>query len=396
MTSYDRDDDVSEHRLRFSDVAEEPRRMLPPIHGFEDKPLVSLEEAVKPIVKHIKDIERHALVAKQYCKTPPADGLSADESASIRLYTMEWKPRNQCLYFVLNQTLRSENRSLLKDWFLYLRLIINALSKIPSISRIIFRGVKLNLLQDYPTGQNIVWWAFSSCTNSMQVLEKGPFFGQTGIRTLFQIDCYSGKSISHHSAFPNENEVLLLAAMQFQIVSSLDVGHGLHIIHLKEVEPEVPLIKKIPAAEAHFPASVDQVNIRTLTNYPTYHNLDLERYIDRFQFRSNINLDGQQLNDADMSIVVKRAILSKQCVKLSLQNNRIASEGILTLAKGISESTTLEELDLSNNYLADEDLFLLTRELSIQQVAIVQQWKCCGVAKVKVNEYYMILENNQS
>lgn len=386
MTSNDRDDDASEQRSRFSDVVEEPRRMLPPIHGFEDKPLVSLEEAVKPIVKHIKDIEHHALVAKQHCKEPPADGLSADESASIRLYTMEWKPRNQCLYFVLNQILRSENRNLLKDWFLYLKLIINALSKITSTSRIVFRGVKLNLLQDYPIGQNIVWWAFSSCTSSMQPLENGTFFGKTGIRTLFQIDCYSGKSICHHSAFPTENEVLLLAAMQFQIVSSLDVGHDLHIIHLKEVEPQFPLIKKIPVTEVPFSTSVDQVNITTLTNYLTHPNSNLEHYIDRFQFHSNINLDGQQLNDEDMSIVVKRAILSKQCVKLSLQNNRISSQGILTLAKGVSESTTLEELDLSNNYLSDEDLFLLTRELSTRQVAVVQQWKCCGVAKVKVNE----------
>jgi hypothetical protein len=360
---------------------------------------------VKPIVKHIKDIERHVSIAKQNCKIPPADGLSVDESASIRLYTMEMKPHDQCLYFVLNKNLRSEDRNLLKDWFLYLKLIISSLSKISSISCLIFRGIKMNLSQEYTIGQKVVWWAFSSCTNSMKVLENGPFLGKTGVRTLFEIDCYSGKNICQHSAFPKENEILLIAATQFQIVSSLDAGHDLHIIHLKQIKPEFRLIEEVSASNASSSISVHQINPTSFEptgllqkNTPpkaipsaptvdsTYHNSDLERYIARFQSFSHVNLDEQQLTDQDMRIVVDQAIKNKQCVKLSLHNNRISSQGILILARGVSESTTLEELDLSGNHLSHEDLFPLMRELSVNRVATVNQWKCCGIAKVKVSE----------
>ena len=217
MTSDD--NDASEHRWRFSDLAEEPRRMLPPIQGYENKPLVSLEEAVEPLVAHVPDVQQYASVAKGKCETPPADGLSIDESASIRLYTMEWKPREQSLYFILNKILRSENRDLLKDWFLYLKLIITALLKIPSTPRLLYRGIKRDLSREYPEGRNNIWWAFSSCTTSLSVLENGPFLGKTGTRTLFKIDCYSGKEIRKHSAFPKEDEVLFIAASHFRIVS---------------------------------------------------------------------------------------------------------------------------------------------------------------------------------
>jgi hypothetical protein len=264
----------------------------------------------------------------------------------------------------------------------------------PSISRLAFRGVKLSLSQEHPTGQKIVWWAFSSCTNSMKVLENGSFFGKTGVRTLFEIDCYSGKNICQHSAFPNENEVLLLAATQFQIVSSLDTGDGLHIIQLKEIEPEFSLIVKEPAVNTSSCISVNQVNlIQPQVTAPlstiidaTYDNSELERYIARFPSRSNVNLNEQQLTDQDMKIVVEQAILDKQCVKLSLQNNRMTSQGILILAMGIGESNTLEELDLSNNHLSHNDLFPLMRELSVNRVTTVEQCKCCGIAKIKVSE----------
>ena len=356
--------------------------MLTPIEGFEKMPLVSLEEAVKPLVKHLPDIERQALMAKQRCKVPPAHGLSIDESASIRLYTMECKPHDQCLYFVLNRTLRSENRNLLKDWFLYLMLIISSLMKIPSIpSCVLFRGTKLNLSHDYPAGQKVLWWAFSSCTTAMEVLENGPFLGKTGPRTLFKIDCDSGRDIREHSTYPKENEVLLIAAREFCIVSVLDAGHGLHIIHLKETKPKFPLIAEIPVVHASDPISADQVILM-----PTYRHLDLERHIAKCPYRSSVTLNGYRLTDQDMEIVVQQAILDKQCVKLSLQNNTLTCHGLSTLAMGVRESIMLEELDLSSNHLSNSELGSLVRPISVHQTVRIEQWKCCGMVKVKVSE----------
>ncbi|CAF1367369.1 unnamed protein product [Adineta steineri] len=63
------------------------------------------------------------------------------------------------------------------------------------INQTIYRGVEMDLSAQYPQGQIFTWWGFSSCTNSVQVLQSEQFLGKTGDRTLFSIDCESGKNI---------------------------------------------------------------------------------------------------------------------------------------------------------------------------------------------------------
>jgi hypothetical protein len=119
--------DESKIMLRMCDLTSEPKRMLPPIKGYENEPLVSLEQTVKPIIPFIPDLEEMVWTVEQNCQHPH-DHLSSDESASIMLYTLEWMPRESSFYFILNKTLRSQNRNELLPWFLYLRLFISALS----------------------------------------------------------------------------------------------------------------------------------------------------------------------------------------------------------------------------------------------------------------------------
>ena len=52
-------------------------------------------------------------------------------------------------------------------------------------------------------------------------------------RTLFTIECDSGKDIRNHSRFPSEDEILLLAATQFKIKGILDQGNSVHTIQLQ-------------------------------------------------------------------------------------------------------------------------------------------------------------------
>ena len=153
MASKYIDDDDTQHMKRFSDIEENPRRKLLPIAGYADKPLVSLEEAVEPLVLIVHDVKKMASWAKWKCAEPPADQLTSDQSASIILYTAEWEPQNKCLYSVLNAALRDENRKQLKPWFLYLKLFLTALSHLPSRERHVFRGIRGDLRQDYQKGQ---------------------------------------------------------------------------------------------------------------------------------------------------------------------------------------------------------------------------------------------------
>ncbi|CAF2419033.1 unnamed protein product [Rotaria sp. Silwood2] len=233
------------HRiLRLTDVVQEPLEFLAPISGFGKMPLVPLEEAVKPLVPILPDVQSHAYVAKQRCKKP-ADELTQDESASIMLYTMGWEPLDECLYVVLNKTLRSVDRQQqLKPWYLYMRLFLNALFRLPLHPTVAYRGVKLDLSQQYTEGKTIVWWGFSSCTTTVGVLKSELFLGTTDARTIFNLQCQSAKDIRKYSYYPAEDEVLLMAATQFKVISCLDQGN-LHIIQLEEICPPFPLLQPI-------------------------------------------------------------------------------------------------------------------------------------------------------
>jgi hypothetical protein len=107
----------------------------------------------------------------------------------------------------------------------------------------VYRGVKLDLHEKYPKGKVINWSAFSSCTTSIGVLKEDIFLGKAGERTMFTIECQSGKDIREHSCFPLEDEMLLPAASRFKVIDCLDHGNGFHMIQLEEIKPLHPLLE---------------------------------------------------------------------------------------------------------------------------------------------------------
>ncbi|CAF1016138.1 unnamed protein product [Adineta steineri] len=278
--------DESQPVSRFSDFTSEPTETLPPIQGYETRPLVSLEEAIHPLIPLVPEVERMAWIVKQN-HFDGEHGLTNDEAASILLYTIEWEPKHKSFYIILNNTLRAADRQLLKPWFLYLRLIMTSLAKLPSDSNrlTVYRGVKLDLSAQYPKGSTVTWWGFSSCTTSVDVLSNEQFLGQSGKRTLFTIDCSSAKTIKQYSLFSAEEEVLLPPARQFYVIDSLNSGNGLHIIQLKEIQPKFPLINPVPQPPLHPPTS-PMPNPTSLQNPPNLlkphecNDPSLQKYID--------------------------------------------------------------------------------------------------------------------
>ncbi|CAF1434136.1 unnamed protein product [Adineta steineri] len=242
MATGSEDEYFAQRLLRLTDIPKEPMDFLMPISGYEEMPIVSLEEALEPLVHILPRVKSYARTAKNKCKQP-ADNLTQDESASIMLYSMGWEPSDKCLYCALNATLRSKNRTNLKPWFLFLRLFLGALFRLPPIPHLtVFRGVKLDLSKQFEEDETFIWWGFSSCTTSIKVLQSEQFLGMEGTRTMFTIHCNSARDIRKHSYFPSEDEVLLLAATEFQVKGILNQGHGLRIIQLQEVHSDEPML----------------------------------------------------------------------------------------------------------------------------------------------------------
>ncbi|CAF1314806.1 unnamed protein product [Adineta steineri] len=259
MATGGEDEYLAQRVLRLTDISKEPMDVLMPISGYEKMPLVSLEEAVEPLVSILPTVKSYARAAKKKCKKP-ADNLTQDESASIMLYSMGWEPLNECLYCALNATLRSKNRSNLKPWFLFLRLFLGALFRLPPIPHLtVFRGVKLDISKQFEEDETFIWWGFSSCTTSIKVLQSEQFLGMEGTRTMFTIHCNSARDIRKHSYFPSEDEVLLLAGTEFQVKGILNQGHGLRTIQLQEVHSDEPMLIPVPSTNDSVDLSAEKL-----------------------------------------------------------------------------------------------------------------------------------------
>ncbi len=370
---------------RFKDLLGEPLRMLLPIQGYENMPLVPLEEAVFPLISLVPQIKRMVHIVKERCDDPQ-DGLTIDESASIMLYTMEWIPKQKSFYFILNNTLRAENRHRLKPWFRYLKLVLTALSKLPSAHHCVYRGVRADLHQSYPKGKVFVWWGFSSCTTTLEVLQSEDFLGKKGNRTMFNIECDAGKDIRNHSLYQMEDEILLPAARQFKVVSCLDSGNNLHIIQLREIEPIFPLLEPLPSCQISaiqpmnklFPSDGDMLKTMksSMKNDFNYRNPKLEEEIAEYDLRAFVLLSKEHLTDRDMTIVVTKLIIGKQCTALWLQQNEITAKGAAIIADGLCDNTTLETLELSGNRLSDKGIYHLTQTLTTNNSTLQKLY--CG------------------
>ncbi len=226
---------------RFSDVCDEPvDHLLIPIKGYQEKELVPLIEAIKPISGFFNGIEDNVFVALHNCQNP-ADGLDQQESAAIQLYTMQFDGE-ESLYVLLNQSLRAEDRDKLKPWFPFLKLFLTALYKLPSQNERVWRCIHdVDLSSKYKTGTRFAWWGVSSCTTDIEALNQ--FLNKHGKRTLFSIDCINGKSVANHSYYKKEKEIILMPGSYFEVMGQLNVSPEVHIIHLKEILPPITLVK---------------------------------------------------------------------------------------------------------------------------------------------------------
>jgi hypothetical protein len=230
-------------RLLINEAPKDPEE-LGPIIGYAQESSSSLFHACTSLVGIVDDILNYVAVALTATPEHPPDGLTSDESASIRLYTMEWPEDNASLYIILNRTFRTGDRKNLQPWFKYLKLFLTALIKIPCAQRqTVWRGIRRNVSDAFPRGAEVTWWSFSSCTTTLTVLENELYLGHTGERTLFSIEVFNARDVSAHSYFKTEDEVLLLPGTHMEVRSQLNPTVDLYIIHLRQKMPATMLLE---------------------------------------------------------------------------------------------------------------------------------------------------------
>ncbi|CAF3813748.1 unnamed protein product [Rotaria sp. Silwood1] len=168
-------------RLLIPDLEDsEDSKTLGPIIGYAQEPLLSLAKACEPLVLVVDHISGYITEALANTPDDPADGLTRDESASIRLYTMEWTGESRSLYSILNHTLSTADRESLRPWFKYLKLFLTALAKIQcEPPTIVWRGVQKNVSDEYPLGRELVRIIESSPKGTEKQRERKEATGQT-------------------------------------------------------------------------------------------------------------------------------------------------------------------------------------------------------------------------
>jgi hypothetical protein len=214
---------------------------LESIGAYWQNSLVSLEEALEPVMARFDQLDRSIKEAKKRCRYPSKHGLTRDESAAVFLYSMEGGDNS--LYRLLNETLRSKNRRAAKLWFGYLKLFDTALNKLPTVRKSIWRGMNGDFSHMYKKDDILTWWSVSSCSVSMTVAQQ--FLESDKNGTLLMIEAKNAKDISDYTNFSNEKEIILKPGTQLRVEDNAFSHSGLIVVHLIElVDDEVQLEKE--------------------------------------------------------------------------------------------------------------------------------------------------------
>lgn len=178
---------------------------LSPVDGIMALPLpTSLDDAAGHLCGKT-DIKESNEKGSQFCSRQagnPVQPMEAKHYAAIMLYT------SNAIYKDLNQVLRDKNRNKIKKYFKYLRLLLDALNTLPKKKTRLWRGVSVDLFDEYAPGKEITWWNVSSCTADIKVAKEF-MNGCGGNCTLFTVESNRASDISEITFFSNEKESLL-------------------------------------------------------------------------------------------------------------------------------------------------------------------------------------------
>jgi hypothetical protein len=235
-------------------------------------PKLPLTEAIEMVAAHCacdarEWVDRATAFATAATTPPNASDLTVEEVSAIHIYTQDTP-----LFNKLNEALRelgAGNTALVPHYLPYTNTLLKALTKLErvSVEKTLYRGIKRDykdVIGPLLEGDELVWDAFSSTTQSPDVLQNNNFLGTAateGRRTVFQLHVRNGVCIQQFSAFggaaagqseqqqqlrpqpladsesPDEEEVLVLPCVRLRILSIRECPNDITEIRMEEIEP---------------------------------------------------------------------------------------------------------------------------------------------------------------
>eukprot|EP00727_Mastigamoeba_balamuthi_P008290 m51a1_g4083 putative uracil-dna glycosylase (614) ;mRNA; f:28159-30449 len=195
----------------------------------------------------IKDMQHLARMVSEFIDDmkfsdpPEAKLVSPDELFAIVAYTYDFGGHvvaSENLYFKLNNDLRQRMKVKMEGWSTFLFYLLGGLSKLPSFSGTVYRGVKAEsramVEKHYKLDRKVRWTGFTSTTDALTVASES-FAGPGGV--VFRIKTRSGKNIRSVSYIRGEGEILLSPNTTFRVKNPVHSEGKLLFLDLEE-EPE--------------------------------------------------------------------------------------------------------------------------------------------------------------
>jgi len=206
------------------------------------KPNVSLEQAVENLLKsqhnsfqwnsiHINQL--HQRVNIKFNELPHNIQAKLEERyiKALLYYTNNYSPEeNVHLYKFLNRSLA--NRKPPREYLDYIYYLLEAASKLPDYTGKVYRAMDTAVRAETYQNTKVRWVAFSS--TSKRIGQAEIFLKKAG--TMMEVNVIEGKDIRDYSAYPAEEEVLLLPNVSFNIISFTQTEKCTKVVLQQETE----------------------------------------------------------------------------------------------------------------------------------------------------------------
>jgi len=202
-----------------------------PIEGVFELPIPKTLTAAASGIANSGSITSSTIRGKQLAKGG-AVSMGAELYSAILLYT------GNSIYSELNRCLRSDWNSVRKYWN-YLRLYFEAMDAMESKATTLYRGIAVDLYDEYEPGKVITWWSVSSCTASKSVAQN--FMNQLGgsAATFLTLKTKKACDVSSLSFYPHEAESLLRPGTRLRVLKRNRKGKVVEIEVEEVLEDDV-------------------------------------------------------------------------------------------------------------------------------------------------------------